>query len=366
MSSLTIMAPRTEISAPVRYRSHNRRASDRSGGTDIRPSEGGFGISTSPQRAARQTQNAAAPADRSTPEPEGILLLVHDPTHERRDLTSLENAAHLAGLQMIEARNQEEALKILREGESRVDLLFALPQSPSSSPAAALIRKALELRPDLRVLALAGSGGREEIRAAYEAGAFSVILSGLPVEWISAFLRQSFTAAREARRRNLRRRSRNARHALESSVRRILRVIQSWANPPRGSRWAICCGVVLAGAIAILIGISCAFGLERFYRSRDRDEAVTERLLERLDPSRSPGDRENAALHRWQAFQQIGLSREANDVTRRYYEDHLQEMRRQYKTRRLTSDEPGSQDGIPSEDHPVDGAYRRTTSSAMR
>jgi DNA-binding NarL/FixJ family response regulator len=367
MNSLTIASLRNATSARSRSRSQNRRASDRMIGLENRPLDQGPIISMPPELPARQAPDFNAHPEQRIAEPEGTLLLVQDPAHERKDL---EEAAHHAGLQVIVAGTQEDALAILRERESPLDLLFALPQSSSASTAAALIRKALELRPDLRILAMAGSGGREEIRAAYEAGASSVILSGAPVERMITFLRQSISAARKARRRELRHRDRKARHASESSGRHVLRELKSWVNAPRGSRRVSWFTGMITGAIALLIGMACAFGLERFYRSRDRIEALTERLLEGMDPPRSLGDRENAAVHRWQTIQQIGLSREANEITRQYYQDHLQELRRQRDTRRLTPHETGSQEGNgvsgeasgPEGDAAV-GSYRRTSDS---
>jgi len=327
MDAVIIMPPRSATSGATSSRNHNRRASDWFSGL-----EGGPFVSSPPVTCpmgvlAGEPLDSLSQVTQTLAEPKGTLLLVQDPTDERNDL---EHAARLAKLELIVVRNQGAALEILREGKLRIDLLFVMPQS---SPAATLIRQSLELCPGLRVLAMGAAGRREEMESAYKAGTASVILQGAPVERIAVLLKQSLSAVRESQRRDLRRRQRSARHASDAFGRRGLREFTSWVKTQRGSLGAKCFGTGITGAIALLIGVGCAFALERFYSSRDRDEVLTNRILEGLTSGRGGADLGNAALLRWQAMQQIGLSRESNEASRQYYQDHLQELRRQHESR---------------------------------
>jgi hypothetical protein len=45
------------------------------------------------------------------------------------------------------------------------------------------------------------------------------------------------------------------------------------------------------------------------------------------------GSREDKAFARWQQVEQLNLLRQANDATRRYYEEHIQEMKWQRASR---------------------------------
>jgi len=327
MDALMIVPPRSATSGATSPRNHNRRASDWFSGLE------GVPFVTSPPVTCPMGVLAGEPLDspsqvtQTLAEPKGTLLLVQDPTDERNDL---EHAARLAKLELIVVRNQGAALEILREGKLRIDLLFVMPQS---SPAATLIRQSLELRPGLRVLTMGVAGRREEMRSAYEAGTSSIILQGAPVDRIAVLLKQSLSAVRESRQRDLHRRRRGARHASEAFGRHGLREFKAWVKIQRGSLGAMCFGTGITGVIALLIGAGCAFALERFYSSRDREEVLTNRILEGLTSGRGVADPENAALLRWQAMQQIGLSRESNDASRQYYQDHLQELRRQRESR---------------------------------
>ncbi len=281
----------------------------------------------------------------------GTLLLVHQSTVERPEV---ETAARLAGLHVIAARNPGEALQLLREQKSGIDLLFILPQA---SPSGDLIRDSLEIRPGIQILLMVESGCREGMRIAYEAGATSIILPGSTTEQITIFLKQSLHVAREARRRDLLRRERRERHASEFRGRRVLRKIYSWVKAPSGTRRAAQRAIVLAGAVALLVGIGLAVALDRYHRSVDRDEAILNRLLEGRTPPRDlRGSGDAASLH-WQAVQQLGLAREANDITRRYYQDHLQELRWQGNSRSNEARDPGPRPGL--EEPAAAAAYLR-------
>jgi len=92
-------------------------------------------------------------------------------------------------------------------------------------------------------------------------------------------------------------------------------------------------GRVLAVAGALLglaIGAGGAAGLQSSYEERDRLEAMIERAVERTaPPSARTASRQMEAVGRHHAEAQLELMRESNDITRRYYEGHLQELRHQ-------------------------------------
>jgi len=190
------------------------------------------------------TGKPQAAASGRFPEPVGSLLIVQDRTQEREGLG---RAARLAGLEVLQAESQEEAVLILLEKDFAVDLLLIIDPPPGSLSSAALIRKSLEIRPGLQVLMMTGDGGTDQMRAGYAAGAASIILHNTPAERLAAFLKQSLSVAREGQRHALRRRERDERHASESPARRGLRKIRFWMDapggePPKARAGGDCCG----------------------------------------------------------------------------------------------------------------------------
>lgn len=260
----------------------------------------------------------------------GSVLVVQDPTEERQVLM---RAARLAGLQVLQAESHEEALQILREVDFPVDLLLVVHQPSLPSSAADLIRESLEIRPGLRVLMMMDSGQREAMRAAYAAGAASIIPRAISAEGFTAFLKQSLSVAREARRQELRRRERRERHASDSPARRGIRRLRFWIDAPIGSRRKRGLASAGMGVAALLIGIGLAFVLERSHRAGDQVEATMNRLLERISRSRGSPPATEAAILYGQNLEQIGLTREANEATRRYHQEHLEELRWQNYSR---------------------------------
>jgi len=292
-----------------------------------------------PQPAAVLTRAKDDPGatNRAFPETAGSLLIVQDPTEERQAPV---RAARLAGLQVLQARNQEETLQILRERDFPVDLLLVIDHPSISSSAADLIRESLEIRPGLLVILMMDSGQREKMRAGYDAGAASILLHHISAEGFSTFLKQSLSAAREGRRRELRRRERRARHASDSLARRCLRKIRFWANAPSGSRRRTGLAAIAAGAVAFLIGMGLAYVLERSYRRSDQEDAMIKRGLEGMNRSKGPTDHRETAILYGQTLEQIGLTRETNEATRRYQQEHLQELRWQNYSRNIPPSEP--------------------------
>jgi DNA-binding NarL/FixJ family response regulator len=266
--------------------------------------------------------------------------------------TDLDIVVHLAGVQVIQAKNQAEAIQILTRREFPIDLLLVIQHSSASFSAAALIRKCLEILPGLHVVMMVDSGHRDDMKAGYDAGAASILLNGSSEERLATFLKQSLSTAREAQRQELRRRQRRERHASDTPVRRVIRGIKSWVDAPSGSRRKASLAAAIAVATALLIGMGLAYALEQSYRSTDRYEALANRMLTGMLPSKGSNNNVEGAVLRWQAAQQIGLAREANEAAGRYYQSNLEELRRQNYSRSYSPAEPvasppqGSQNGL--------------------
>lgn len=305
---------------------HRRRASDFPDRNDRRL-RGGLGL--------RKTFAPVSPAAGPFPAPIGSLLVARETPGGHPDL---EIAACLPGCQVTQANTPEETLQILGEKEFPVDLLLVVRSSAPSSSAIALIRKALEIRPGLRVVMMVPPAHRVDIPSGYEAGATSIVLSDISEAALTVFLKQSLSAAHAARRQELHRRERRERHASDSLLRRRIRRFKSWVSAGRRKQGLMAATAV---AVALLIGIGFASTLQAFYRTTDRYEAMSNRLLEGITSSRRSGGPDvEKAVQRWSAVQQVELTREANEAARRYYQDHLQELRRQAASRIVSSSEP--------------------------
>jgi len=281
-----------------------------------------------PEARLVRTRESQVAARGLFPEPVGSLLLVQDRTQEGEGLV---RAARLAGLEVLQAGTPEEALRILMEKEFPVDLLFLIDPPSGSSSFAVLIRRSLEIRPGLQVLMRIGSGRTEEMRAGYDAGAASIILHDTPEERLALFLKQSLSVAREGQRRDLRRREREVRHASDSPARRGMRKIRIWMDAPSGSRRKTRAAAIAAAAVSLLIGVGLAYSLEGSYRADDRSEAMMNRILERMNRAKASDHPQDTATQ--VGLQQIRLAGEANEASRRYYQDHLQELRWQNYSR---------------------------------
>jgi AmiR/NasT family two-component response regulator len=308
-------------------------------------------------RQRRITDTPSAPC-RPLPAPSGSLLIVHDTTEGWRDPGIV---WRLLGLQILQVKNQKEAVQILMEKEFRIDLLLVVHHSSPSSSAADLILKSLDIRPGLHTVMMVDSGRREDIRAGYDAGATSIILNDISEERLFIFLKQSLSSAREDQRQELQRRARRERHASDTPARRGIRRIKFWVDAPSGSRRKAGLGAAITVATALLIGMGFAHALEQSYRNTDRYEAMANRMLEGMIPSRGSSHNVDGAVQRWQAAQQIGLTRDANEATRRYYQDHLQELRWQNYSRSSSASEPVASPPPPSHDGLSEMIHRYTS-----
>jgi len=230
-----------------------------------------------------------------------------------------------AGFQVVAVEDGPHAMDALLHPNSRIEILVTDLHAAGVS-GASLIRRALELSPDLHVVMMSGDADRDEIRAGYEAGAAALVRKPVAAERLQTLLQGSLKIARSRRAQADQRRERQARHAAEPATRRTARWIRSFAHAPSRSRkHQIAAGLAMAAA-ALLIGVGAAISLRATYEAADRVEAMTERALQ-LATSPMGMMKQDAAAGRWQAGEQIRLMSEANQVTRRYYEGQLQEQR---------------------------------------
>jgi DNA-binding response OmpR family regulator len=242
----------------------------------------------------------------------------------------LEHTAAGAGFDVFSASDGAKALDILADRESSIDLLLMDLHAHGSS-GAKLIRKALEIRPSLHVIMMSGDADRDEIRAGYEAGASSLVRKPVPADRLQSFLKASLKAARSAEETAQQKSDRAARLAAEPITRKISRWIKSYLHAPGRSRKAGRVLTLTLTATALTVGIGSAYALQGAFEAADRFEAMADKAIAKLalPQGASAFAKQEAMMGRTQGAEQIRLMREANEVTRRYYEGHLQEMRAQ-------------------------------------
>jgi DNA-binding NtrC family response regulator len=254
------------------------------------------------------------------------LLLVEAHTQVRSEL---HQSIVAAGFHVISVEDGPRAMDALLQENSRIEVLLT-DLHAAGVAGAGLIRKALEINPDLHVVMMSGDASRDEIREGYEAGAASLVRKPVAAGRLQLLLQESLKIARARRAGAEERRERHARHAAESTTRRTARWIKSFTHAPSRSRRNQIVATLAMAAAALLIGIGAAISLRTTYETADRFEAMTERAMQMASSPVGMGlMKQDAAASRWQAGEQIRLMSEANQTTRRYYEGHLQEMRQQ-------------------------------------
>jgi len=257
----------------------------------------------------------------------GVLIVEgHDQVR-----AELETTAARAGFEVYSAGEGTQALDILIDEESSVQILLMDLHAQGSS-GAKLIRKALEIDPSLHVIMMSGDASRDEIRAGYEAGAASLVRKPVPADRLESFLKASLKAARSQNDRAEQRRARAERIAAEPVTRKISRWIKSYLGAPTRSRKGGRLLTLTLTATALTIGVSTAYGIQGALEAVDHVEQAAEKAMTKM-PAVA---RQDAVFGRAQMGEQIRLMREANEVTRRYYEGHLGEVRWQNRSRQET------------------------------
>jgi DNA-binding NtrC family response regulator len=252
------------------------------------------------------------------------VLLVEAHTEVRSEL---QQSIVAAGFQVIAAEDGPRAMDALLQPDSRIEILVT-DLHAAGVAGAGLIRRALEINPDLHVVMMSGDASRDEIREGYEAGAASLVRKPVAAGRLQTLLQESLKIARSQRAQAEESRARRARHAAEPTTRRTARWIKSYTQAPSRSRRSQIAATLAMAAAALLIGIGAAISLRTTYETADRFEAMTERTMQMATSPMGMGMmKPDAATSRWQAGEQIRLMSEANQATRRYYDGHLQEMR---------------------------------------
>jgi DNA-binding response OmpR family regulator len=274
-------------------------------------------------RAIKERVDAAL---RMSTKPDTTVLILEDLPKVR---ARLEKSVAEAGFGAIAVADGRKALEILASAQGRLDLLL-MDLDANDSSGAALIQKALSLVPSLHVVMMSDEADRDEIRAGYEAGASSLIRKSIPSERLQAFLKGTLQGVLAGRKDREESRRRGERLAAEPFHLKAIRWIKSYLHAPSHTRKAARASTLALAILGMAIGVGSAVGLQHGYDQADRAEALAERLARRMLASPEPGlTREEKAIGRFQAEEQLGLMREANTFTRRYYEGHLEEMRRQ-------------------------------------
>lgn len=260
---------------------------------------------------------------------EATVLLVEEHAGVRADL---EKAAGHAGFQVIAVPDGTRAVEALSSVDTSIDLVLMDLHAPGVA-GANLITRALEIDPALHIIMMSGDASREEIRAGYEAGAAGLLRKPISGDRFEAFLEGSLKVAQAARAKAQGIQDREHRLQGETPAARSVRLIKSYIHAPSHSRKGSQIWTAGSAAVALLLGMGGALGLASSYHEEDRLLKIVERAIERPMPwAGTSAFRQDASLRHQETTEQLRLMQEANEITRRYYEGHLEEMRRQALT----------------------------------
>jgi len=260
-----------------------------------------------------------------------MILLENHPTVRAEIGTLAENA----GFEVFSIEDGLKALELLLEEVSPIDLLVMDFHSPGLS-GGELIRKALECAPAIHIVLMSGDASRDEIRQAYEAGAKCCVRKPVSGELLRNLLKGSLKAARGTRKSLEEVRERKERLANESFARKLERWIKSVLRAPSRSRTGKFLSSLKLGLIGLAAG--AIFGLGNRYAAEQEEASLAEasRLLQQLATPAAPrGNPQEPALRSAQASEQLRLMQEANEITRHYYQESLQQARWQDLSRRV-------------------------------
>ncbi len=258
-----------------------------------------------------------------------VLVVENDPGLR----AAIELIVGEAGFDVRTAGDDREAMELLASEDGRVDLLLMDPHVSGAD----LIAGALGRHPSMRAVMISDQAGRAEIRAGYEAGASALVRKSSRPERLQAFLKGTYQALVADRQRKDAERSRIARIAAEPWLRKAARRVKSFLHAPsRSRRGALRFGAVSA-VLGLAVGAVFAWALQGAYEQADRLEAMAAHAME--NPSVLPdlrALRQGELLGRLQNDEQLRLIREANAVTKNYYEAHLEQLRRQSTQKNAT------------------------------
>ena len=250
-----------------------------------------------------------------------VLLVESDAERRAR----LEKTIAEAGFAVSSVATGDEALEAISPRFGKTDLLLLTLSSPGAS-GAELIRKALAVRPSLKIVMMSDDAGTDDIRAGYEAGAAALVRKSISGERLQSFLTATFESLVVERNREEVDRQRSEQRAADPVARKTVRWAKGWMQAPSNSRTGRRMMGLVGLFAGLILGMGVAAGLQTSYNEADRLDAMMERVMA---PTGRPAGRQVDAAGRLQSEAQLQLMREANDFTRRYYEGHLEELKRQ-------------------------------------
>jgi hypothetical protein len=131
-------------------------------------------------------------------------------------------------------------------------------------------------------------------------------------------------------------RERKERLANESFARKLERWIKSVLRAPSRSRTGHFLSSLKLGLIALATGAIFALGTQYAEEQEEASLEATSRLIRQwANPAAPKGNPQEAAVRGAQASEQLRLMQEANEITRHYYQESLQQARWQDLSRRV-------------------------------
>jgi hypothetical protein len=195
-----------------------------------------------------------------------------------------------------------------------------LPPQLTGTSAAALIREMVRLSPGLAVILYPGDWTRDEIRAAYEAGAMNVAAGGEdPANTVTLILR---SARHIHDRRAAALRKKEERERNEKMPHRLVRN----ADAPRNSRAGKIRLLVLVGAAGLLIGSTLAWVTDLFV-TPEPPVSATDRVLNSLERALARDPFHESEFQRWYLRQRLDLERQTNYANRQTQDDLMKSNR---------------------------------------
>ncbi len=220
-----------------------------------------------------------------------------------------------AGCEIVEAEDGFKAMERLQAPGAPVDMVLMDVHVPGPS-GAALVQEMRRAVPGLFVAMVTGEAGYEDIQAGYRSGASALLRKPVSRQDLIAFVKASLAKAREARRAAGRARER----AAEPRLRRIVRWVRSSLSAPKGSRRHKRLVTLAVGAAFVLGGLFAGTLLDSGVRAAEDYAKKADQALEAADRTAGPAAEEiraGRAFQQWYLAEQVGLTREANEISRR-------------------------------------------------
>jgi DNA-binding response OmpR family regulator len=256
------------------------------------------------------------------PFPRAQVLIV-DTQEQFRSLA--EETLAPEGFDLHVVGNGGDSLRALRSPGVIAEIVLLAPDAVPGGETE-LIRVMRRLVPGLYILVVAETPTREQIGAWYEAGAETVVPRSITAERLSDLMKRSVYPARKHREQASLETRESHRRTADPWYRRLLRRLRLVLYAPRLSKRGEIRTLLLLSFSAFLIGSLFA----RTYESASSLLMPTEMFREGRQglPDRLwTQNAQDQALRRWYMAQQLDISHEMNEQTRRYHEEQLFDRR---------------------------------------